>query len=66
MKDQYAAFLLGGAIGDALGAAVEFMPRAETLSRFGPEGITDYAPAYGTSHGEKLLSSLALWPLWRI
>ncbi|MDX5385384.1 MAG: hypothetical protein LPK24_02490 [Marinobacter sp.] len=42
------------------------MPRAETLSRFGPEGITDYAPAYGTSHGEKLLSSLALWPLWRI
>lgn len=39
--------LLGGAVGDALGASVEFMTRADILQRFGPEGITDYAPAYG-------------------
>lgn len=39
--------LLGGAVGDALGASVEFMKRAEILQKFGPEGITNYAPAYG-------------------
>jgi len=47
IRDRYTACLLDGAVGDALGAAVEFMSRAEILSRFGPEGITDYAPAYG-------------------
>ena len=40
-QERYTACLLGGAIGDALGAAVEFMSRAEILSRFGPAGITD-------------------------
>jgi len=39
--------LLGGAIGDALGASVEFMSLAEIKERFGPNGISDYAPAYG-------------------
>ena len=39
--------LLGGAVGDALGAPVEFLRRAEILERFGPEGITSFAPAYG-------------------
>lgn len=32
--------LLGGAVGDALGYAVEFMPAAKIRSRFGEEGIT--------------------------
>ncbi|WP_417521825.1 ADP-ribosylglycohydrolase family protein [Marinobacter sp.] len=45
--DSFTACLLGGAIGDALGGVVEFMPRTAILSRFGPEGITDYAEAYG-------------------
>jgi ADP-ribosyl-[dinitrogen reductase] hydrolase len=39
--------LLGGAVGDALGAPVEFMRREEIISRFGPRGITSFAPAYG-------------------
>jgi ADP-ribosyl-[dinitrogen reductase] hydrolase len=39
--------LLGGAIGDALGAAVEFLDRRQIAERFGPGGIRDYAPAYG-------------------
>jgi ADP-ribosylglycohydrolase len=39
--------LLGGAVGDALGAAVEFMSLAEIRRQFGPDGLTDYAPAYG-------------------
>lgn len=39
--------LLGGAVGDALGAPVEFMSRLAILDRFGPQGIADFAPAYG-------------------
>lgn len=33
--------LLGGAVGDALGAPVEFMADAEIRERFGPGGVTD-------------------------
>ena len=39
--------LLGGAIGDALGAPVEFMPLEQIREQFGAEGITDFHPAYG-------------------
>jgi ADP-ribosyl-[dinitrogen reductase] hydrolase len=39
--------LLGGAVGDALGAPVEFLSLAEIRRRFGPDGIRDYAHAYG-------------------
>jgi ADP-ribosylglycohydrolase len=39
--------LLGGAVGDALGAAVEFMSLAEIRAAFGPAGVRDYALAYG-------------------
>lgn len=39
--------LLGGAVGDALGAPVEFLSLAEIRQRFGPAGIRDYALAYG-------------------
>ena len=46
MQDRFRGCLLGGAVGDALGAPVEFMSRKEILATFGPEGITDFAPAY--------------------
>ena len=39
--------MLGGAVGDALGAPVEFHSRSEILERFGEPGIRDFAPAYG-------------------
>lgn len=39
--------LLGGAIGDALGAPVEFLSLREIRERFGNAGLRDYAPAYG-------------------
>lgn len=45
--DRILGCLLGGAVGDALGAPVEFMSRAQILQQFGPQGIQDYAPAYG-------------------
>lgn len=47
VRDRYQGCLLGGAVGDALGAPVEFMRRSEILARFGPQGITDLVPAYG-------------------
>ena len=39
--------LLLGAIGDALGAGVEFMSLSEIEELFGPEGTTDFTPFYG-------------------
>lgn len=45
--DQIKGCLLGGAIGDALGAAVEFLDWSAIESRFGAAGIVDFAPAYG-------------------
>ena len=39
--------LLVGAIGDALGAGVEFMSLSEIEELFGPEGTTDFTPFYG-------------------
>jgi len=45
--DKYIGCLLGGAIGDALGAPVEFLSQEEIIRQFGSRGITNYAPAYG-------------------
>lgn len=39
--------LLGGAVGDALGAPVEFMSLEKIRRAFGSDGITEFAPAYG-------------------
>ncbi len=39
--------LAGGAAGDALGAPVASMSRAEIQNTHGPGGIASYAPAYG-------------------
>lgn len=44
---RFSGCLVGGAVGDALGAPVEFMPLDRIVARFGPEGITEYHPAYG-------------------
>lgn len=48
VQGRFLGCLLGGAVGDALGAPVEFMKRTEILRRFGPDGLTSYAPAYGS------------------
>jgi ADP-ribosylglycohydrolase len=39
--------LLGGAVGDALGAPIEFASLAEIRERHGPGGLADLAEAYG-------------------
>ena len=44
---RYRGCLIGGAVGDALGAPVEFMSRHEILQCFGAKGIRDFVPAFG-------------------
>ncbi|MBT2382138.1 ADP-ribosylglycohydrolase family protein [Streptomyces sp. ISL-11] len=39
--------LLGGAIGDALGAGIEFESLAAIRAAHGPDGVSDYVTAYG-------------------
>ncbi|GAA0472009.1 ADP-ribosylglycohydrolase family protein [Streptomyces stramineus] len=39
--------LLGGAIGDALGAGIEFQSLDAIRAAHGPQGVDDYVPAYG-------------------
>jgi ADP-ribosyl-[dinitrogen reductase] hydrolase len=46
-RNLYRGCLLGGAVGDALGAPVEFMSDEEIFDRFGAGGIRNFAPAYG-------------------
>src|SRR5579883_1882250 len=46
-RDRFLGCLLGGAVGDALGAPVEFWSLAEIRGRLGPAGVTEYLPAYG-------------------
>ena len=43
----YTGSLLAGAVGDALGAPIEFMSLDQIRSAFGPNGLSDYTPAYG-------------------
>jgi ADP-ribosyl-[dinitrogen reductase] hydrolase len=44
---RFRGCLLGGAVGDALGAAVEFMTLAEIRSRHGARGIVEPGEIYG-------------------
>ncbi|WP_321495136.1 ADP-ribosylglycohydrolase family protein [uncultured Desulfobacter sp.] len=45
--EYFKGCLIGGAVGDALGASIEFMSLEQIRSLFGSEGLTDYAEAYG-------------------
>ena len=45
--DHFAGCLLGGAVGDALGAAIEFDSIGAIRKQYGENGIENYAPCYG-------------------
>ncbi len=45
--EYFRGCLIGGAVGDALGAPVEFMSMAQILQAFGEKGIEGYDQAYG-------------------
>ena len=47
LRQRVRGALLGGAIGDALGAPVEFDSLEMIRRTYGDEGITDFEPAYG-------------------
>lgn len=46
-RERFLGCLLGGAVGDALGAPVEFLSWAGIQQSFGSAGIQEYAPAWG-------------------
>jgi ADP-ribosyl-[dinitrogen reductase] hydrolase len=47
LRGRFHGCLLGGAVGDALGAPVEILDLDEIVKVYGEGGIRDYAPAYG-------------------
>lgn len=47
LQDRIIGCLLGGAVGDALGGAVEFATLDQIQRQFGSDGIRDFASAYG-------------------
>lgn len=47
IRNRFRGCLIGGAVGDALGAPVEFISHDEIVRCFGSQGIRDYVPAYG-------------------
>ena len=46
VRRRFRGCLLGGAVGDALGAPVEFMSLEEIRAQFGRAGITEYTTAF--------------------
>lgn len=47
VRGRFLGCLLGGAVGDALGAPVEFMSLDEIRATFGRQGIRNFAASYG-------------------
>jgi len=50
-RDRIRGSLLAGAVGDALGAPVEFVSWSEIRDGHGPRGVTGYLPAFGRPGG---------------
>ena len=50
--DRFIGCLLGGAVGDALGAPVEFLSDSAIREAYGPAGIRDYDQAFGRLGGQ--------------
>ena len=42
LLDKYRGCLIGGAVGDALGYAVEFLSESSIAKAYGEKGITEY------------------------
>jgi len=47
LRDRIRGCLLGGAVGDALGAPVEFLTLAQIRTQYGREGVTKLEESYG-------------------
>jgi len=51
MRDlsKFKGCLIGGAVGDALGYAVEFLPAGSIFKKYGENGITEYELRHGVA-----------------
>jgi ADP-ribosylglycohydrolase len=70
-KSRVTATILGGAIGDSLGAAVEFLSAADIKARYGGAGPQDILPAYGQQAPITDDTQMTLWSMeglmrWRL
>lgn len=63
MKDKFKGVMLGLAIGDALGAPVEFMHVSEICHKYGPEGIKGYAEVPARYTDDTQMSLATAWGL---
>lgn len=61
LRNRIRGCLLGGAVGDALGAPVEFDALATIRRRFGPQGITAFSPVYGRLGAITDDTQMTLW-----
>ncbi|MGP4015301.1 ADP-ribosylglycohydrolase family protein [Saccharopolyspora sp. 5N708] len=61
--DRFRGAMLGGAVGDALGAGVRNMTTAEIQQWFGPRGVIDYLPVYGRRGAVTDLTQLTVFTL---
>lgn len=61
LRSRFRGCFLGGAVGDALGAPVEFLRHAAIVARFGVGGPVDFAPAYGTVGAVTDDTQMTLW-----
>jgi ADP-ribosylglycohydrolase len=53
-SDRVLGAILAGAVGDALGAPLEFLPITDIRRAFGPDGLTGYAPGAGITEDTQL------------
>jgi ADP-ribosylglycohydrolase len=60
-ESRVSGCLLGGAIGDAMGAPIEFLSLSEIQDKFGPQGLTSYEPAYRMLGAITDDTQMALW-----
>jgi ADP-ribosylglycohydrolase len=59
--EHIAGCLLGGAVGDALGAGIRHFSLAQIEAQFGPAGVVDYVPIAGTRGTLSWYSQMSLF-----
>lgn len=59
--DRVRGGLLGGAVGDALGADIEFLRHDEIVARYGPDGPNDLGGTYGVRGAITDDTQMTLW-----
>lgn len=61
LPSRFRGCLLGGAVGDALGAPVEFMRHAEIVRRYGEGGPAELGEAFGVAGAVTDDTQMTLW-----